>query len=171
MATQPFQSLTQLLPQGIAGPDALGLTTNPIVITVKISPNQLTSLVPGQAVKFDAAVTAVGVPNIIACAQNAYADGYVLYDAKNGGATSLSPLQANNECLMLISGVQWFFVNSANVVQGQVIEDSPVAGGVEPLGTTVGAFPRGIAIDYGATGSIVRCLMMPAAAKICAAAA
>lgn len=165
--SQPLLSLNQFAQQAVVGQEALGIGGPNNVIQAVVSPNQATTLSPGQAIKFDANVLQAGIPAIVSCAANAYADGYVLYDVKNGGIN----LTIGDICQILIGGFMWMFVDGTTIDQGAVVEDTANVGGVEPLGTTGGSYPRGIAIDYGVTATLIRVNLMPAVTKVTAAAA
>lgn len=166
---QPSLNLNQFSQQPILGQLALGIGSFPLVIQAVISANQASALTPGQAVKFDAAVTSTpsGLPPIVACAQTAYADGYVLYDVKN----QASQLIAATVIQIVLDGILWMLVENTTVDVGVVVEDGADAGTVEPLGTTGSSFPRGISLDYGTVGQLIRVHVQPAVTKVTAAAA
>ena len=163
---QPTINLNQFTQAPVVGQEALGIGGPNNVIQAVVSPTGSPSLAPGQAIKFDTTILQAGIPAIVACAANAYADGYILYDVKAGGA-----LTAGTFVEILIGGFLWMYVDGTTIDQGTVVEDTANVGGVEPLGTTGGAYPRGIAIDYGVTGALIRVNLMPAVTKVCAAAA
>ena len=168
---RPQLSLTSIYLPQVVGMLAEGIGTAAIIRQVIVSPNQATSLLPGQAVKYDTSLTGNSVPGIVACAQNAYADGYVIYDIKNGGNASNSPLTSGTVCQICIFGAMLMLVDGTTIQPGQVVEDGADAGGVEPLGTTAGAFPRGVALAYGVSGAVIPVDLYPGVTKVVAAAA
>jgi hypothetical protein len=158
---QPLLNLNQFTQAPVVGMEALGIGSANNVIQAVVSANQATTLSPGQAIKFDTATLQAGSPAIVSCAPNAYADGYVLYDVKNGGLV----LTAGVECQILLSGFIWMYVDGTTIDQGLTVEDTSNVGGVEPLGTSGGSLRRGTAIDYGVSGSLIRVNLLPAIIK------
>lgn len=167
MATQPQQSLNLFTQQPILGQAAF---TNPGTLTVLqavVSANQATALVPGQAIQFDSAIvsTPSGLPPIISASGTQYADGYILYDVKAGGA-----LIAGVTLQIVLGGILWM-LSEAAVNIGAQLQDGADAGGVATFATT-SYYPRGVSLDYAsAAGQLIRCNMQPAIAKAVVAAA
>ena len=168
MTTQPLLNLNQFSQQPVLGQLALGIGSWPIVRQVVISPNQATALAAGQAVKYDTAVTAnpTGLPPIIACAANAYADGYLLYDVQHQGAA----LTANVVVQIVLQGAVWMLVEGTTVDSGSVLEDGADVGSMEPFATT-GNYPRGVSLDYATSGQLFRADLTPFTIKSAQAAA
>jgi len=142
-------NLNQFSMSMVQGALGTGAGSFPRVIEAQVSFNQATALVPGQAVKFDSAVTTGGIPSLLAAAQSDQADGYIIYTVKNGGN-----LTSGLVVPIMLSGSMWMTVGTA-VNQGSAVEDASVAGEIEPVGTTGGAKRRGISLQNGAVGSLV----------------
>ena len=167
MVAQPQQSLNLFGQQPILGQAAF---TNPGALTViqaVVSATGSPSLVPGQAIQFDSAITTTpsGLPPIVAASGTQYADGYILYDVKAGGA-----LTAGTVVQIVLGGILWM-LSEAAISIGAQLQDGADAGGVATFATT-SYYPRGVALDYAsASGQLIRCNMQPAIAKAVVAAA
>jgi len=167
MATQPQLSLNQFKMQTVLGMQAMGIGSFPIVKSFIVSPNQATTLTPGQAVQIDTAVLQNGLPAIIAASGTQYADGYLLYSLKNGGLL----FTAGDICEVLQQGAMWMMVESTTIDQGNALQDGTDAGAMSPFATT-GYYPRGIALDYAVgAGTLFRADLTPFTAKSAQAAA
>jgi|SRR5579864_574655 len=158
MTAQPSLNLNQLTLQSVLGQLALGLNGAPaLTIQAVVSATGSPSLSPGQAVKFDTTITTnpTGLPPIVACAANAYADGYIVYDVKLGGT-----LTAGTILQVLLQGAMWMLVEGTTVDSGSVLEDGADVGSMEPFATT-GNYPRGVSLDYATSGQLFRAFLTP----------
>jgi hypothetical protein len=163
---QPQLSLNQFQLQTIVGVQAFEGPGVIQTLQAVISPNQATALSAGQAVQFDTAITAAGLPNIIAAAPNVYADAYLLYDIQK----SQSQFVSGAVVQIALGGILQMLAE-ATIEPGNVVQDNTTdPGGVAPWATT-GYYPRGVAIDYGVAGQIVRVNLAPFAIKAAQAAA
>ena len=166
MASQPNLSLNQFSQQPILGQLALSLGSPPLVIQAVVSATGSPTLYAAQAIQFDSTITSTpsGVPPIVAASGTQYADGYILYDVKNnGGWTSANVVQ------VVLQGVLWMLAEST-VDVGQVVQDGADVGGVAAFATT-SYDPRGISLDYGTVGQLIRVMLFPASNKAAQAAA
>lgn len=163
--TQPQLNQNQFNQQPVLGQLATGIGAPPLTLQAVVSPNQSGNLAPGQAIKFDTAVLTNGIPSIIACAANVYADGYIIYDVKAGGS-----LASGTFVQILLQGIMWMLVEGTTIDQGNALEDGSDVGSMEPFATT-GNYPRGIAIDYGTSGQLFRAALSPFTVKAAQASA
>lgn len=157
MATQPQLNLNQFSQQAVVGQLALGLTGSPtIAIQAVVSATGSPSLSPGQAVKFDTTITTnpTGLPPIVACAQNAYADGYIIYDVKLGGT-----LTVGTKVQIMLQGVMWVLADGT-VQSGNALQDDATDIALELYATT-GAFSRGVSLDFATVGQLFRAFLSP----------
>lgn len=166
MATQPNLSLNQFNQQPILGQQAFDAPNALMVLQAVISSTGSPSLYPGQAVKFDSSIvsTPSALPQIVPAVGTEYADAYILYDVKNS-----APMLAGTVVQVVLQGILWMLAD-ATVSVGQVIQDGADAGGVAPFATT-SYYPRGISLDYGTVGQLVRVNLFPASNKAAQAAA
>jgi hypothetical protein len=167
MATQPNLSLNQFKMQPVLGMQALGIGSFPIVKSVVVSPNQATTLTPGQAIMFDTTVDQNGIPAIISATGEQYADGYLLYSLKNGGLL----FTTGDICEILQQGAMWMMCEGTTIDQGNQLQDGADAGGMAPYATT-GYYSRGVALDYATgAGTLFRADLTPFTVKSAASAA
>lgn len=163
MATQPSLSLNQFKMQPVLGMQAMGIGSFPLVVSAVVSPNQATSLSPGQAIQFDTAVLQAGTPSIIAAPSTVgqqLVDGYLLYSLRMGGTLFTS----GNLCEVLLQGAMWMMAESA-IDMGNQLQDGADVGGMAAYATT-GYYSRGVALDYAATaGTLFRANLTPFTAK------
>lgn len=166
MASQPNLSLNQFSQQPILGMQAMVAGSLPMVIQAVVSATGSPTLYPGQAVKFDSAITSTpsALPPIIAAAPTAYADGYILYDVKNSsGMTSGVVVQ------IVLQGVLWMLAEST-VSVGDIVQDGADVGGVATFATAT-YYPRGVSLDYGTVGQLIRVNLSPFTIKAASASA
>lgn len=164
MVAQPNLSLNQFNQQPILGQQAFEGPNALVSIQAVVSATGSPSLYPGQAVKFDTTITGTpsGLPQIVAAAGTAYADGYILSDVKNA-----APLTSGAVVVIVLQGILWMLAEST-VTIGDILQDGADAGGVATFATT-NYYPRGVALDYGTVGQLIRCNMTPFTIKAAAA--
>lgn len=161
MATQPTLSLNQFKMQPVLGMQAIGIGSPPIVRSVLVSPNQATTLTPGQAIKYDVTVLQNGLPAIVSAVGTEPADGYLLYSLKNGGLL----FTANDRCEILLQGAMWMMCEGTTIDMGNQLQDGTDAGGMAPYATST-YYSRGVALDYATgAGTLFRADLTPFTAK------
>lgn len=166
MATQPFLSLNQFNQQPILGQQAFEGPSALMALQAVVSATGSPSLAPGQAVKWDSTITGTpsGLPQIVAAAPNEYADAYILFDVKNS-----APLLSGTTVVVVLQGILWMLAGST-VSIGDTVQDDATAGNVSLFATT-GKYPRGVSLDYGTVGQLVRVNLTPFTIKAAQASA
>jgi|ERR1035437_1829329 hypothetical protein len=166
MASQPLLNLNQFGQQPVLGMAAFGAPQALNVIQAVVSATGTPTLYSGQAIKYDATITTTpsAIPPIVAAAGTAYADGYILYDVQNGGGITQAQV-----CQIVLQGVLWMLAEST-VSVGDIVQDGADVGGVATYGTST-YYPRGVSLDYGTVGQLIRVNLSPFTIKASATAA
>ena len=155
---QPSININEFAQQAVAGQLDLNISAPGALLPAVVSPNQVGSLFCGQEVKLDAAVTTPGSVNVVAAAVTDAAPvafGRIAYNVK------ASVFVAGDSVQIAIYGkVMWLNANST-IAAGDVVDDVASSSGVdvETHGTTGGSKQRGIALDPGVAGQLLRVLI------------
>lgn len=152
----PTQNPNQQEQSNVLGQLALQGERAGSVISGIISPNAGGVIISGSSVKLDTANT-TKTPWFLVCGASDVAFGKLVYTEKNASPAPGDPCE-----VALLGTFMWCLVDSTTVVVQGLVEDG-VDGAyyVEPLGTTGGAKQRGIALDGGVAGTLVRVMIYP----------
>ena len=147
MSVQPTVSLNQFAMTTVRGVlDFRGAPQAGTVLGVQISPNQVTPLYAGDAVKLDSAAPAGGLPQVIAAADSDVAWGFLAYSSK------ASTFNAGDRATAGINGaVMW------GLAESTINPGSPVESTSDGALQTKSANPtRGTALDAGTADALFR---------------
>jgi hypothetical protein len=152
----PYQNPNQQEQTNVLGQLALVGEDAPPQISGLISPNAEGPVYSGSSVKLDTANTS-HLPWFLPCAATDVAFGKLVYTEKNAMPAPGDPCQ-----VALWLSFMWLLVDATTVPIQSLVEDG-VDGAyyVEPLGTTSGAKQRGISLDGGVAGQLIRVLIYP----------
>lgn len=128
------------------------------IITGIISANQATALAAGDAVVLDSAITVAGTPQFKAAGNADVADGYMIFDPKSSSVSSPNAIQV---ALRFQGPVMWLLA-AATVRPGYFVEQA-TGGGYDVQELAAGKL-RGLALDYGTVGQLIRVILVPAQA-------
>lgn len=128
------------------------------VLSGLVSPNQATPLTAGDAVKLDAAVLLAGTPQFVAAGNSDVADGYMIFDPK---ASTVATPNAMQVAMRFPGPVIWLLA-AATVHMGAFVEQA-TGGGYDVQELAAGKL-RGLALDFGTVGQLIRVILVPAEA-------
>lgn len=118
--------------------------------------NTTTPIVAGDAVDLDPAVTVVGAPQFITALNTDSAFGYMAYDVKADSVLTPGFIQVAS----FYNGPVMWLLAGGTIAPGAFVEQS-TAGTVVTFGTSTSKV-RGIALDPGATGALLRVILLGA---------
>lgn len=127
------------------------------VITGLISVNQVGPLEAGDAVMLDSTVTVDGTPQFVAAGVGDVAHGYMIFDPKSSTVLAPNAIQVQ----MRFAGPAIWLVAAATVRPGKFVEQAAASGDVIELAS---GKLRGLAIDYGTLGQLIRVILVQAEA-------
>lgn len=121
------------------------------VISAQISANQATALNPGDWVKLDSANTSP-VPQLVASAVGDTGLGCLIYDVKRSSFSAGDYVEVAG----LFGTVIWL-VAGGTIAPGAAVEDN----GSDQVVTKSANAQKGIALDPGTTGNLLRVMLTP----------
>lgn len=127
------------------------------IISGIVSANQATPLVAGDAVMLDNAITVAGTPQFVAATDADVAHGYMIFDPK---ASTVATPNAIQVAMRFMGPVVWL-VAAATVRPGFFVEQAASGGDVIEL--AAGKL-RGLALDFGTVGQLIRIILVQAEA-------
>ncbi len=153
-------NINQFNQVAVLGQLDLGISASGIIEGIVSSNNGATAINAGDAVKLDSAVTVVGAPQFLTAvdtdATNAQSViGYSVYQVKDSAVLTPDVIQV---ALMYRGPVIWLLAGGT-INPGQAVEQTAVAGTVNVYGTTTSKL-RGIALDPGVTGQLLRVIVV-----------
>lgn len=121
------------------------------VITGQISTNQATALNPGDFIKLDSAATGP-VPQFVAAAVGDTGLGCLIFDVKRAS------FSAGDYCeIAFLGGPVIWLTAGATIAPGAAVEDN----GSDQVITKSANAQKGIALDNGTTGNLLRVILTP----------
>lgn len=152
MTDIPLQYTNQFEQTPVIGQQDMALLKGSNVLSFQVSPNQATPILAGQAFKLDTAITApMGLPQVIACADDAVPLGTVLFTNK---AVSFSAGDMIEGAVML--GPVIFMVADDTIPAGSKVERNGNFVRVKAANATMG-----IALDPGVQNQFCRVALLP----------
>lgn len=139
----------------IRGQQDLGIAGSGILSGMVSAANGATPIAAGDAVLLDPAVTVVGQPQFISAGVGDVAFGYMIYDPKTASALTPNTIQV----AMRFRGPVLWLVAAGTIAPGALVEQAAANGDVQTL--AAGKL-RGIALDPGTLGQLLRVVLVPA---------
>ena len=124
--------------------------------------NTTTAITAGTAVDLDPAVTVVGAPQFITALYSDSAFGYMAYDVKTSSALTPTYIQVATGYR---GPVMWLSAGGT-INPGQFVEQANSASVDVVVYGTSSSKIRGIALDPGATGNLMRVILLQAAGSL-----
>jgi hypothetical protein len=144
----------------------LGISNSGIIEGQVSANNGATAINAGDAVKLDSAVTVVGAPQFLTAL---YSDGeaqgvigYSVYQVKDSAVSTPDYIQV---ALFYRGPVMWLLAG-ATIAPGTAVEESAAAAGTVLAYGTSSSKLRGYALDYGATGQLMRVILAGGAGSL-----
>lgn len=117
--------------------------------------NTTTAIKPGDAVDLDPAVTVVGLPQFTTALYTDVSFGYAAYDPKSSSVLTPGLIQVT----MRWSGPVMWLVAGGTIAPGALVEQANSATyDVVTFGTSSSKV-RGVALDYGSIGNLMRVIL------------
>jgi len=123
--------------------------------------NTTTPIAPGDSVILDSAVTAVGSPQFRTAADSDSNFGIMIYDPKSSSILTPGFIQVASN----FTGPVMWLVAAAAILPGVFVEQAAAGGDVVTYGTATSKL-RGIALDPGATGQLMRVILVGGAGSL-----
>lgn len=124
------------------------------VVQGQVSAAQVTPLLPGDAVNLDPAVTVVGAPQFTKALLTDVSFGYMVYDVKSSSVGAPGVIQV----AMRIVGPTIWLVAAGTIAPGALVEQAAAGGDVLTFGTSSSKV-RGVALDPGSVGQLMRVIL------------
>lgn len=119
--------------------------------------NTTTPIQPGDAVDLDPAVTVVGQPQFITALSTDSSFGYMIFDPKSSSVLTPGTIQV---AMNYVGPVLWL-VAAGTIAPGAFVEQAASGGDVLTFGTSTSKV-RGIALDPGSVGQLMRVILVGA---------
>lgn len=119
--------------------------------------NTTTPIKPGDAVNLDPANTVVGAPQFTTAALTDVSFGYMIYDPKSASVLTPGVIQV----AMRWTGPTIWLLAGGTIAAGALVEQTAVAGTVVTFGTS-SSLVRGLALDPGSNGQLLRVILVGA---------
>lgn len=116
--------------------------------------NTTTPITPGDAVDLDPAVTIVGAPQFITALATDTSFGYMIFDPKSSSVLTPGFIQV----AMRWVGPTIWLTAAGTIAPGALVEQALSGGDVVTFGTSTSKV-RGVALDPGTTGQLLRVVL------------
>lgn len=123
--------------------------------------NTTTPIKPGDAVSLDPAVTVVGAPQFVTAASTDSSFGYMAYDVKSSSVLTPGVIQV---ACNFTGPVMWL-VAAGTIAAGAFVEQAAAGGDVLTYGTSTSKL-RGVALDPGSVGQLMRVILVGGAKSL-----
>ena len=157
--------INQFAQVAVLGQLDLGISNSGIIEGIVSANNGATAINAGDAVKLDSAVTVVGAPQFLTAA---YTDGeaqgvigYAAFTVKDSAVLTPDVISVG---LFYRGPVMWLLAGGT-INPGQAVEQTAVAGTVNVYATSTSKL-RGIALDPGVTGQLMRVILTGGAVSL-----
>jgi hypothetical protein len=119
--------------------------------------NTTTPISPGDAVDLDPAITVVGAPQFITALDSDSSFGYMVFDPKSSSVLTPGVIQV----AMNYTGPVLWLTAAGTIAPGAFVEQAAAGGDVVLFGTATSKV-RGIALDPGSAGQLMRVILVGA---------
>lgn len=123
--------------------------------------NTTTPIDAGDAVDLDSANTTVGAPQFVTALNSDSSFGYMIYDVKSSNVLTPGFIQV---ACNFTGPVMWL-IAGGTIAAGAFVEQTAAAGTVATYGTSTSKL-RGVALDPGTTGALLRVILVGGAKSL-----